>query len=182
MGNFPTPTGKCEFLTTQADNGNFVVPVWRSMYEDMQPGEYIDPLPEWLPLRESVESNPELASRYPLNILSPKPHAFLNSQYANERTQQMRQGGQTVTIHPSDAETRQIRPNDKVRVFNDRGSFTGKAVISEDTLRGIVVAPVGYWREFNDGSAVNAISSSEHSNLGHAPSFFDNLVQVELSA
>jgi anaerobic selenocysteine-containing dehydrogenase len=181
-GNFPTPTGKCELLTTQADKGNFVVPVWRSMYEGMQPGEPVDPLPEWLPLRESIASNPELAARFPLNIVSPKAHAFLNSQYANERTQQLRQGVQTVTIHPEDAVARKISAGDKVRVFNDRGSFTGKAVVSDDTLQGLIVAPLGYWREFNDGSAVNAISSCEHANLGHAPSFSDNLVQVELSA
>lgn len=179
-GNFPTPTGKCEFLTTQADNGNFVVPVWRSMYEGMQPGEPIDPLPEWLPLRESPESNPELAARYPLNIISPKPHAFLNSQYANELVQQKRQGPQTVTIHPNDAKERGIVEGVQVRVFNDRGSFEGQAVVNDDVTPGLVVAPLGYWRAYNNGSAVNAISSCEHSNLGHAPSYSDNLVQVEL--
>lgn len=180
-GNFPTPTGKCEFLTTQADKGNFVVPVWRSMYEGMQPGEPIDPLPEWLPMRESPESNPELAKKYPLNIVTPKAHAFLNSQYANEKNQQHRQGEQTVTIHPQDAEARGIQAGQLVRVFNDRGSFKGKAVLSDDTLPGLVVAILGYWHEHNHGSAVNSISSNEFSNLGHAPSFSDNLVQVELA-
>ncbi len=180
-GNFPTPTGKCEFRTTQADNGNFVVPVWRSMYEGMQGGEPIDPLPEWLPMRESVESNPELAKRYPLNIVSPKAHAFLNSQYANEPNQIHRQGPQTVTIHPEDATHRGIESGQQVRVFNDRGSFKGKAVISDDTLPGLVVAILGYWHANNEGSAVNSISSNEFSNLGHAPSFSDNLVQVELA-
>lgn len=181
-GNFPTPSGKCEFLTTQADKGNFVVPVWRSMYEGMQPGEPIDPLPEWLPMRESPISNPELAKKFPLNIVTPKAHAFLNSQYANEPNQRHRQGEQTVTIHPLDAEARGINGGEMVRVFNERGSFKGKAVISDDTLPGMVVAFLGYWHEHNHGSAVNAISSSEFSNLGHAPSFSDNLVQVELAA
>ena len=64
-------------------------------------------------------------------------------------------------------------------MFNDRGSFEGQAVVSDDTLPGLVVAPLGYWRAYNGGSAVNAISSCEHANLGHAPSFSDNLVQVE---
>ena len=181
-GNFPTPTGKCEFLTTQADKGNFVVPVWRSMYEGMQGGEYIDPLPEWLPMRESPESNPELAKKYPLNIVTPKAHAFLNSQYANEKSQQHRQGEQTVTIHPDDAIFRGIKDGELVRVFNDRGSFKGKAIISDDAMQGLVVSFLGHWHQFNNGSAVNSISSNEFSNLGHAPSFSDNLVQVELAA
>jgi anaerobic selenocysteine-containing dehydrogenase len=178
-GNFPTPTGKCEFLTTQADKGNFVELVWRSMYAGMQPGEPIDPLPEWLPMRESPESNPELAKKYPLNIVTPKAHAFLNSQYANEKSQQHRQGDQTVTIHPNDADIRGIKDGEQVRVFNDRGSFKGKAIISDDTLPGLVVSFLGHWHKYNGGSAVNSISSNEFSNLGHAPSFSDNLVQVE---
>jgi anaerobic selenocysteine-containing dehydrogenase len=178
-GNFPTPTGKCELRTTQADKGNFVVPVWRSMYTELQPGEPVDPLPHWSPLHESLESTPELAARFPLNIISPKPHAFLNSQFANEAVQRKRQGPQTVTLHPQDAERRGIEEGAAVRVFNDRGSFRGQAIVSDVTLPGLIVAPVGYWHEHNHGSAVNVISSSAHSNLGHAPSFFDNLVEVE---
>jgi anaerobic selenocysteine-containing dehydrogenase len=181
-GNFPTPTGKCEFLTTQADKGNFVEAVWRSMYKGMQVGEPIDPLPEWLPMRESAESNPELAKKYPLNILTPKAHAFLNSQYANEKAQQHRQGEQTVMIHPSDAESRGINEGQMVKVFNDRGSYEGKAIISDDTLPGVVVSFLGHWHLFNRGSAVNSISSNEFSNLGHAPSFSDNLVEVQATS
>lgn len=181
-GNFPTPTGKCEFLTTQADKGNFVEAVWRSMYKEMQVGEPIDPLPEWLPMRESAESNPELAKKYPLNILTPKAHAFLNSQYANEKAQQHRQGEQTVMIHPSDAESRGINEGQMVKVFNDRGSYEGKAIISDDTLPGVVVSFLGHWHLFNRGSAVNSISSNEFSNLGHAPSFSDNLVEVQAAS
>jgi hypothetical protein len=30
-GNFPTPSGKCEFKSSLAAGGNFVVPVWRSI-------------------------------------------------------------------------------------------------------------------------------------------------------
>ena len=30
-GNFPTPSGKCEFKSSLAEGGNIVVPVWRSI-------------------------------------------------------------------------------------------------------------------------------------------------------
>lgn len=179
-GNFPTLTGKCELKTTQADNGNFVVPAWRSMYEDMQPGTPIDPVPDYLPPYESPASNPELASRYPLNIVSPKSHGFLNSQYANESIQQLRQGEQTVLIHPADAAGRGIRNGQMVRVHNDRGAFEGRAELTEDTLQGVVAASLGYWPGLSrTGTAVNCISSDRHCNLGQAPSFSDNLVEVE---
>ena len=122
-GNFPTPSGKCEFKSSLAEGGNFVIPVWRSMYDAMQPGEPIDPLPDYVPPFESPDTNPELAKRYPLNIVSPKPHAFLNSQYGNASDKQRVQGEQRIFLHPDDAAERGIVAGDLVQVCNDRGSF-----------------------------------------------------------
>ena len=178
-GNFKTASGKCEFKASMAANGNFVVPVWRSMYEDMQPGDPIDPLPDYIPPYESPASNPEMAARFPLSIISPKPHAFLNSQYANEEKKKARQGELTVTIHPHDAAARGIAEGDRVRCFNDRGHFEGPAVLSDDVMPGLVMANVGHWTsESTAGSSVNVISSDRHCGMGMAGTFSDNLVEV----
>ena len=69
-----------------------------------------------------------LAKRYPISLISPKPHAFLNSQYANEPVQQRRQGEQTVVVHPNDAAARNIKNGDYIRVFNDRGSLKARRI------------------------------------------------------
>jgi anaerobic selenocysteine-containing dehydrogenase len=176
-GNFKTPSGKCELKTSAT--ANFVVPVWRSMYEGMQPGEPIDPLPDYIPPYESSQSNPDLAKRYPLSIVSPKPHAFLNTQYGNEERQRVRQGEQRVLIHPKDAQAREIESGSIVRVFNDRGSFAGLAELSEDLVPGLVMANVGYWPSLNrSGTSVNSISSDKHCTFGQAGSYSDNLVEV----
>jgi anaerobic selenocysteine-containing dehydrogenase len=177
-GNFPTPTGKCMFLVEGAKN--FVAGPFRQMYEGFQPGEDLDPLPDYVASRESAEVNPALAAKYPLNIISPKSHAFLNSCYANVADKQKIQGEQFVMVNPLDAETRGIREGAKVRVFNDRGSFEGNARITTDVNPGIVVATLGYWRQLNNGT-VNCISSAEFGDMGHSTTFSDNLVQVELS-
>ena len=66
---------------------------------------------------------------------------------------------------------------DRVKVANMRGAFKGVARISDDVNPGIVVATLGYWRQLNEGT-VNSISSAEFTDMGHAPSFSDNLVQV----
>lgn len=176
-GKFPTPSGKVEFLVNGAKN--FVAPPFRMMYEAMQSGEAVDPLPGYVAPRESAASNAALAKRYPLNIISPKSHGFLNSCYANEPHKIRGQGEQFVLINAKDAAARSIREGDPVRVFNDRGDFEGVARISEDVRDGVVVATLGYWRSLNrsDGS-VNSISSAEFCGLGRAPTFSDNLVQV----
>ena len=179
-GNFPTPSGKCEF---QLPDGaaNFVAGPFRQMYEGFQPGEILDRLPDYVPNRESPETNPELAKKYPLNIISPKSHGFLNSCYANMDHKIKGQGEQFVMINAVDAELRGISEGDKVQVFNDRGAFEGDARITDDVNAGIIVATLGYWRQLNTGT-VNSISSAEFVDMGHAPTFSDNLVQVKLAS
>ncbi len=176
-GKFPTPSGRLEFKSGIAAGGNFVAGPFRQMYEDMQGGEPLDALPDYVPSRESPQTNPALATQYPLNIVSPKSHGFLNSCYANMAQKIKGQGEQFVLISAADAGARGIKTGDTVRVFNDRGSFEGVAEITDDVNAGLVVATLGYWRQLNRGT-VNVISSAEFVNMGHAPSFSDNLVEV----
>ncbi|MEN9896707.1 MAG: hypothetical protein RLZZ66_356 [Pseudomonadota bacterium] len=176
-GNFPTPSGKCEFEITGATN--FVAGPFRQMYEGFQPGEPLDSLPDYVCSKETPTTNPELAKKYPLNIISPKSHGFLNSCYANMAQKIKGQGEQFIMINAVDAELRHIHQGDKVRVFNDRGAFEGEAKITADVNPGLIVATLGYWRQLNKGT-VNSISSAEFVNMGHAPTFSDNLVQVEV--
>lgn len=176
-GKFPTPSGKVEMRLDNAKN--FVAGPFRAMYEGEQSGEPVDPLPGYVPTRESPETNPERAKLFSLNILTPKSHGFLNSCYANEPHKIKGQGEQFVLINPADAAKRAIREGDPVRVFNDRGDFQGLARVTDDTRPGVVVSTLGYWRSLNrsDGS-VNSISSDAFSGLGRAPTFSDNLVEV----
>ncbi len=179
-GNFPTPTGKCEFKSTIAANGNFVAGPFRQMYEELQGGEALDDLPDYVPSRETPATNPALAAKYPLNIISPKSHGFLNSCYANMDHKLKGQGEQFVLINAADAEARGIRDGATVRVFNDRGAFSGDARITDDVNPGVIVATLGYWRQLTTGT-VNIISSADFVNMGHAPTFSDNLVEVALA-
>ena len=176
-GNFPTPSGKCEFKSSIAVHGNFVAPPFRQMYEALQGGEPIDAVPDYVAARETADNNPARAARYPLNIVSPKSHGFLNSCYANIDVKIKGQGEQFVLINAADAGPRDIHDGDVVTVFNDRGSFAARARVSDDVNVGVVVATLGYWRQLNQGT-VNIVSSAEFADLGHAPSFSDNLVQV----
>lgn len=178
-GNFPTPSGKCELEIKGATN--FVAGPFRQMYDGFQAGEPLDSLPDYVPSRETHESNPALAEKYPLNIISPKSHGFLNSCYANMENKIKGQGEQFVMISPIDADMRNIQSGDVVSVFNDRGKFEALAQITDDVSPGIVVATLGYWRQLNKGT-VNCVSSAEFVDMGHAPTFTDNLVQVALNA
>jgi anaerobic selenocysteine-containing dehydrogenase len=173
-GNFKTPSGKCEFASSLAAGGNFVVPVWRSGYEAFQPGNPVDAVPNYIPPLDGAGSEP-----LPLSLVSPKPHAFLNTQYANEPTQQRRQGEQLIVINPADAGLRKIAEGDYVRVFNGRGAFEARAELSDDVTPGLLMTNVGHWPGLNrTGTAVNSTTPPRHANLGMAGAFSDNRVDV----
>jgi anaerobic selenocysteine-containing dehydrogenase len=179
QGNFPTPSGKCEFLSGMKVDSNYVVPVFRQGYEEFLPGELIDPLPTYTPQRESVQSNPELSDRYPLSLLSAKPHQFINSCFANLPKHLKLQGEPRVIINPEDAMKRGITAGQIVKVFNDRGAFQVPAYISDVTRPGLVVAPLGYWRKLSHaGNTINAATSGTFADMGHAAAVGDSLVEV----
>ena len=184
-GGFPTPSGKTEFVSSMAARGNFVLPIFRQGSTSFDPREReatpaIDPVPTYIPARESAMSDPALAARYPLNIISPKSHAFLNSCYANLPHQRRIAGEPTVTLNPADAAEREIGEGRAVRVFNQRGAFEAMAHLSDAVRPGVVVAPLGHWRKFSRvAGTVNAVNSAALADLGNAPTFSDNLIEVE---
>jgi anaerobic selenocysteine-containing dehydrogenase len=144
-GNFLTPSGKCEFKASMVAGGNFVLPPFRQGSNEFQAGDLVDPLPTYILPRESPATNAQLAAN-PLNVISPKSHAFLNSCYGNLPAQLHHAGEQVVLVSPMDALARKIGEGSAVRMFNDRGSFEAIAMVSADVMQGVVVAPLEYWR------------------------------------
>jgi anaerobic selenocysteine-containing dehydrogenase len=161
-GNFFTPSGKCEFFSeTLARQG-------------------LDPLPTYIPPRESAQTAPALAKKYPLSIISPPAHNFLNSSFANLPTFLKAEKEPYLEIHPADAEARGVSNGDRVRVFNDRGEFNLKARVSEKSRRGVVVALSVWWKKLSsDGGNANDVTSQGLTDLGAGATFYDALVEVE---
>ena len=174
-GNFPTPSGKCEFRLVGAKN--FVAGPFRQMYDDFQPGQDIPELPDYIPSRETELANPELFKKYPLSILAPKSHGFINSCYGNIENKLKGQGEQFILINQADAIDRGIQEGEMIKIFNDRGSFDALAKITSDVNKGIVVTTLGYWRQLNNGT-VNSVSSSAFGDMGNAQTSHDCLVEV----
>lgn len=171
-GGFPTPSGKVELKASMAEGGNFVLPVFRQGYNAFQDGTPVDPLPCWQP--EWLGQDPS----YPLVLLSPKSHAFLNSGYGNFQRQQRHSGPQRVTIHPTNAAERGITDGMTVRVSSAVGSFDAIAEVGYDVATGVVRAPMGHWPLHAGGASVNAATSAAFTDLGRAPAFSNTRVDI----
>ena len=64
-GNFPTPSGKTEFVSSMAARGNFVLPLFRQGSKRSEASHAVDPLPSYIAPRESAQANPALAAALP---------------------------------------------------------------------------------------------------------------------
>jgi molybdopterin guanine dinucleotide-containing S/N-oxide reductase-like protein len=161
-GNFPTPSGKCEFFSETLER------------------QGMDPLPTFIAPRESAQTAPQLAVKYPLAIISPPAHNFLNSSFANLPSFLKAEKEPFLEIHPDDAGARGIRSGDLARIFNDRGAFTARARVSDKARNGVVVALSVWWKKLTrDGTNANEVTSQRLTDLGAAATFYDALVEVE---
>lgn len=160
-GGFGTPSGKCE------------------LYSAKMAAQGMDPLPTYTPPYEDPQTRPDLAKRFPLQMVSPPVPSFLNSTFVNVDVLRKMAGDVTVEMHLQDAAARGIRDGQSVRVFNDRGSFQARAVVGETVKAGAVVTQGVWWNKYTpDGVNCNTTTSTRLTDLGAGATFFDNLVEI----
>jgi anaerobic selenocysteine-containing dehydrogenase len=137
-------------------------------------------VPDFLPNHECAETTPELAARYPLQMISPPARNFLNSSFVNVASLRASEREPLLEMHPHDAAARGIEDGAVVRVFNDRGEYRCKAAVGQRARPGVVNGLGVWWRKYGlAGTNVNQLTHQRLTDIGRAPSFYDCLVQVE---
>ena len=163
-GGFPTPSGLCEFYSARLASMG------------------MDPLPTYTPPYELPETAPELASRFPLSLISSPRHYFLNTTFVNIASLR-KQAEPECIMHPIDAERRGLVTGTVVMVHNDRGHFSARLRVEDGVREGVVWAPSIWWGKLSpDGQNANATTSQRETDLGHGPVFYDNLVEVSAAS
>ncbi len=156
-GRFPTPSGKIELLSHEAQER------WG-----------VDPLPRYTEPAEAAASGAR--ARYPLHFLTPNTQNSIHSQFNNLGLIRQFDPGPRLAMHQADAAARGIREGDRVRVFNDRGELSLPVVIDHGLRRGCVASPNGYW--IQDGGTVNFLSAARETDMGYGAAFHENRVEV----
>ncbi|MCR4804170.1 MAG: molybdopterin-dependent oxidoreductase [Clostridia bacterium] len=180
---FDTPSGKFEFHSSLLEERG-----------KRFAGHY-DPLPVYYEPDESVEATPELAKKYPINIISQHPSFRTHSQYYNLPWIREIEGEARVFLSRKDAEARGIRDGDKVRIFNDRGQLENiTARVGIRLKPGVAEMSSGMWVKL--GGSVNKLTKlvpagprdilaedgilTEYDPLldGNTGSYFNTLVEI----
>jgi anaerobic selenocysteine-containing dehydrogenase len=162
---FPTASGKLEFVSERMAQAG------------------LDPVAGYTPSHETAQRETDLAREYPLSLVTPADHYFLNSIFANVPSQQRRSGAPTLWIHPDDAAPRGIAAGDEVCVRNARGAFLAVAEVSDRVRPGVVASPKGRWpRDSKENATVNATVDERDSDMGGGATYHDNRVRVDKTA
>ncbi len=166
-GRFPTPSGKVELRSAaMAARG-------------------LDPLPDYLPPAEfavggagsrGVAKN---GSAPRLVLLTGAAHHFVTTSMANQPALVAKEGTPYVEINPADAAARGLVHGGDVRVENERGWCTLRAVVTDDVPPGVAVAPKGRWARLSpDGRNVNWTTPDALADLAGQSTFHSNLVAI----
>jgi anaerobic selenocysteine-containing dehydrogenase len=159
QGNFPTASGKCEFFSQRLG----------------QSGQ--DGLPQHVPNYET----PGSSAHYPLAMISPPARNFLNSTFVNVKSLRDMETEPMLEIHAIDAAARGIASGAVVNVFNQRGSYRVKSLVSDRARPGVVNGMGIWWRKLGlAGTNVNELTSQHLTDMGRGPVFYDCLVEVSL--
>jgi anaerobic selenocysteine-containing dehydrogenase len=155
---FPTPSGRLEFRSQRAADDGY------------------DPLPTYTPPLEAASPT----EAFPLALLAPASHWFLNSMFANHPELRERAGGPRIELHPDDAAARALQTGDEARVFNARGEFRAAVELSERVRKGVIATTKGHWlKHLRGGANLNATVDERDADMGRGAVFHDNRVQVE---
>jgi len=161
-GGFATPSGKVEF------------------YSQPMAADGHDPLPRHDPVAESPEGDPALAAQYPLQLLTPSAHFFLNSSFAHVDGLMKKQAEPFIELSPEDAAARSIAEGDWVRVWNDRGECLLRAHVGNAVQPGVAAAESIWWSKLSPGGkGINQLTSQRLTDMGRGATFYTCLVEVE---
>ncbi|HEX2912869.1 MAG TPA: molybdopterin oxidoreductase family protein [Chloroflexia bacterium] len=164
-GKYPTPSGKIE------------------LYSESMLRAGLDPLPTHNPSAESADGSPELFEKYPVRLITPAAHHFLNSSFADMPTMIRKQQRPYLELNEVDARERGIQQGQWVRAWNDRGEAYFVADIKNTVAAGVACHLSVWWQRYSPlGWNCNALTSDAEADMGGGATFHTNLVQVELAS
>ena len=136
---------------------------------------HLDPAPRYIAPTDST------SAEYPLKLMTPPAHHFLNSTYGElEKIRQLEGNQPQALIHPTDAAQYNIEQGALVRLSSRQGSVTRLAKVTEATSAGVVIVEGTWWgRHAPDGLGINTLTSQNVTDLGGGSLFHNTPIRLE---
>lgn len=164
---FQTPSGKIEIFSTQLF--------------DLGQHEKIPGIPKYV---EAIDGPAdECRKKYPLQLIGYHTKRRCHSIHDNNPDMELLDP-QMVHMHIEDADQRDIKNGQMVRIYNDRGCIMMKARVSNHIMKGVVAIAQGAWYTPDKNGVdrrgnVNILTSLTPTPLAKGNPQHTNLVQIE---
>lgn len=160
---FSTPTGKFEFYTEKLV-------------------EFGQSVPTYLPPHDDPAS--DLGKRYPLVLIQYHDRLNVHSQHILAEPLKIVQSEPLLWINPKDAEARDIAHGDVVEAYNDRGSVTMRAFVTEGIVPGTTATASGWTPDTSIAGSHQTLTYLDLNPVEEAISqtssaFYDILVEIK---
>lgn len=121
------------------------------------------------------------SAEYPLRLLTPPAHHFLNSTYGNLSNLTRAEGGEPhVLTHPADAQAYGLRDGDRATITSEVGQVVRRVRVTEAVQPGVAVVEGTWWGlSAPDGESINAVTAQTLTDLGGGSTFHNTRVRLE---
>ncbi|MDA1189313.1 MAG: molybdopterin-dependent oxidoreductase [Chloroflexi bacterium] len=140
---FPTPSGKIELYSEQAEKDGFPrVP--QPLYDERSKQGYV-------------------------RLITPASDWLMNDTFGNDPRIIQELGAATVAVNPRDAKRLGLREGDDAKLSNETGELVLKVKVSEQVRPGVVLSHKGRWLKNERGRAnVNVLNPGHKSDMGES--------------
>ncbi len=121
----------------------------------------------------------ELTAEYPLRLLTPPAHHFLNSTYGMLGNLTRVEGTEPhVLVHPADQG--ELVGGGLARIVSETGQAVRRVRITDETQPGVAVVEGSWWGlSAPDGQSINAVTAQTLTDLGGGSTFHNTRVRLE---
>ena len=132
------------------------------------------PVPEYLPVQT------QLTDEYPLRLITPPAHHFMNSTYGNVPYLTRVEGDEPqVMVHPQDAEMSGVQDGGYATLSSEQGQVTRRVKVTADVQPGVVVVEGTWWGlSAPDGVSINTLTAQTLTDLGGGSTFHNTRVRL----
>jgi len=134
----------------------------------------LSPAPQYRPVEAVLNAD------YPLRLITPPAHHFLNSTYGNLANLNRAEGSEPhVLIHPADAEAYGLADGEYALIESEVGQVRRRVKATEATQPGVAVVEGTWWGlSAPDGESINAVTAQTLTDLGGGSTFHNTRVRV----
>ena len=124
------------------------------LYQPAWAKKGLKPVPSYYRCAETVGGDSGLDAKYPLAVVQRKLNRTVHSTFGGLKSiSAVTRDYACVMINPADAASRNIKDDDKVVVFNDRGEHRARAIVTDLVSPGILCAENGWWEQQGGSSS-----------------------------